>query len=132
MKTYPLYLNEAQLRLVLDLLNASVDDIGEQIAAQLNSVQAAPSPAEMFERGAALQRKVGKTPRKLVRVTRVEALAILAERDSEAHLDLERWRNKAGSTLGWDRWMKMAHPESSSKHLWPGVALPRSSRRQQA
>jgi hypothetical protein len=123
MKTYPLYLNESQLRLVLDLLNASVDDLGQQIAATLNAIQAEseePTPAEMFARGVALTRKVEKK-RKPTPVRRVEAIEQLGATHPEAAKALAAWKNKANAVLGWDRWLRANYPAAADS-LWPSDA----------
>jgi hypothetical protein len=123
MKTYPLYLNEAQLRLVLDLLNASVEDIGQQIASTLNGIAvepAEPSPAQMFERGAAIARKA-EHRRKPAPVTRHAAIEALGARHPEAAKALAAWKNKADGVLGWDRWIRANHPAAAAS-LWPSHA----------
>jgi|SRR5882672_2249715 len=111
MKTYPLYLNEAQLRLVLDLLNTSVDDIGQQIAATLNGIQAETD----------LPRAPPEKRRKPIPVRRSEAIERLGKTHPEAAKALAAWTNKAGGALGWDRWLRANHP-SAGAELWPSEA----------
>jgi hypothetical protein len=117
MKTYPLYLNEAQLRLVLDLLNSAVDDIATQIAVVLNGAQSEPEPPP-FPLPAVRQKK----PRKPAPVKRVEAIEQLAKTHSEASKELAAWRNKTAGVLGWDRWLRANYP-SAAASLWPSQAL---------
>jgi hypothetical protein len=121
MKTYPLYLNEAQLRLVLDLLNASVEDMGQQIAATLNGIAIEadqPTPVAMFER--AITRKLDKK-RKAPPVRRHEAIEALGKGHPEAAKALVAWKNKADGVLGWDRWLRANHPAAAAA-LWPSDA----------
>jgi hypothetical protein len=128
MKTYPLYLNEAQLRLVLDLLNASVEDMGQQIAATLNGIAIeAETPAAMFGRstktlpaGMEIARKAQKK-RKAPPVRRAEAIEALGKRHPEAAKALAAWKNKADGVLGWDRWIRANHPAAAAE-LWPSHA----------
>jgi hypothetical protein len=124
MKTYPLYLNEAQLRLVLDLLNTAVDDVAEQITAALNGIQAesAPNfsaPRAMLARGADVQRQVAKK-RKLAPVTRLQAIDRLGAAYPDAAKALVAWKNKIGGVLGWDRWIKKTYPDAA-RLLWSEI-----------
>lgn len=112
MKTYPLYLNEAQLRLVLDLLNTSVDDIGQQIAATLNGIQAETD----LPRASQAEKR-----RKPVPVRRAEAIERLGKTHPEAAKALAAWKNKSDGVLGWDRWVRANHP-SAGAELWPSEA----------
>lgn len=115
MKTYPLYLNEAQLRLVLDLLNSAVDDIAVQIATLLNSAQSEPEPPP-FPPPEPREKK----PRKPAPVTRREAIERLGERHPEAAKAVVAWKNKADGVLGWDRWLRANHPAAAAE-LWPSL-----------
>ena len=126
MKTYPLYLTEPQLRLVLDLLNGIVDDIAEQVTSQLNGIQADHIPrgapeALHFKHGATVQRVI-KARRKAAPVRRVEAIERLGRAHPEAAKALAAWKNKADGVLGWDRWLRANHPAAAAE-LWPSEAL---------
>ena len=114
MKTYPLYLNEAQLRLVLDLLNSAVDEVATQIAVVLNGAQTDEPEPPPFPRPAIRQ----KTARKPAPVKRVEAIEQLAKTHPEASKELAAWKNKTAGVLGWDRWLRANYP-SAAESLWP-------------
>jgi hypothetical protein len=132
MKTYPLYLTEPQLRLVLDLLSSVVDDVSEQITMALNAIQAdhanEPSPRELFARGASLAAAVTETrsKRKAPPVRRVEAIEALGVSHPEAAKALAAWKNKADGVLGWDRWVRANFPAAAAA-LWPSEAAAKRS-----
>jgi hypothetical protein len=130
MKTYPLYLTAAQLRLVHDLLNSAVDDLtgaivdlietargdAESSAAPFTPFKSAPNAKEMKARGASLRRDRFRPARKPV--TRKDAISLLSPNHPDASKALSIWRNKAETTLGWDRWLKSAYPMAAIL-LWP-------------
>lgn len=130
MKTYTVTLTEAQLLRLVDFLlrdsaGAGIDPepLGPPEpfipAAHVEATERAMKRASRFAGGIKPQQARKWRPDKDLQVPRDQALAKLrANSFSDAADGVEKYRNSHNNTIGWDRWLKRAHPNAAAL-LWP-------------